>query len=397
MAKRVYALVDPALLVWARDSAGYSIEDIASKIQKNPEVIVAWEKGEYRPFLGQLRRLADICKRPLSDFYLPVPPEEQPIPHDFRRSPGEIAHTYSPALRRQLRFARERQELAVELFYEIGENPPAFGHKANLDSDPEDVGEHIRRILGIDSKGQASWGDGRSAYKAWRTRIEALGILVFQFEQVSPDEAWGFSLAERKLPVIGVNIDLAPNGRTFTMLHEFVHLLLGASSICDIDDLSPRGRSELRMEVFCNQAAAAAFMPRDSFLSHTTILAHLQREMAWGDNEIETIAKTFGVSREAVVRRLLTFRRTTRKFYQRKRAQFRAEREAHKSRQREESKNKKFKRNMAQRSLSNLGQNFVGVVLNSYHENRITLLDAANYLGVRAQGVRKVQDLALGA
>ena len=51
----------------------------------------AWEDGEAHPSMAQLRRMAAAYRRLLSDFYLPRPPEDDPLPHDFRRLPGEVA------------------------------------------------------------------------------------------------------------------------------------------------------------------------------------------------------------------------------------------------------------------------------------------------------------------
>ena len=59
--------------------------------------------------MAQLRRMAAAYRRLLSDFYLPRPPEDDPLPHDFRRLPGEVAFRYSKALRYQLRQARQRR------------------------------------------------------------------------------------------------------------------------------------------------------------------------------------------------------------------------------------------------------------------------------------------------
>lgn len=260
--------------------------------------------------MGQLRRLADIYKRPISDFYLPQPPRERAIPHDFRRSPGEVAGVYSPALRQQLRLARERRDLALALYEEIGEKLATIDRHVSVTTDTEVVGEQVRELLDVDFADQKRWGDGRPAYNAWRRHIEALGVLVFQYDNVVPNEAWGFSIVDGALPVIGINRKLAPNGRTFTMLHEFVHVLLGESSICDIDDYTPRNVAELRVEVFCNRVAAAALMPRRAFRAHEVIQVHPNGTIQWDDNEIRALARTFGVSREAAVRRLETFEST---------------------------------------------------------------------------------------
>lgn len=394
MAKRIPAIVAPALLSWARESAGYSIEEIATKLKKDPETIRVWETegGEERPFMGQLRTLANLYKRPLSDFYLPSPPPEKPIPHDFRRSPGEVAFVYSPALRRQLRLATERRDLALALYEELQEAIPAITESTTTTATADAVGGRVRELLGVNFEEQKRWGDGRPAYNAWRRRIEASGALVFQFENVAPEEAWGFSIVESPLPVIGVNKKLAPNGRTFTMLHEFTHILLGESSICDIDDFTPRGAEEIRIEAFCNRVAAAALMPGRLFLGHEAVTGHTDGVSEWDDEEIRSLARTFGVSREAAVRRLETLGLTSQAFYLSKRRQFQAELEERRRRQLEAAK--EIKRNMPQEAISNLGRRYVSLILQNYAEDRITLMDASEYLGVRAEKVRSVEDLA---
>ena len=343
--------------------------------------------------MGQLRNLATIYKRSISDFYLPAPPAEKPIPHDFRRSPGEVALVYSPSLRRQLRLAQERRALALSLYSEIGEEPPPVAGQVSDTADPEAVGGQIRTLLGVEFEEQRRWGEGRPAYNAWRRRIESLGVLVFQFENVGTEEAWGFSIVEERLPVIGINRKLAPNGRTFTMLHELVHVLLGEGSICDIDDLTPRGEREIRIEAFCNRVAASALMPGRLFRAHNVMTAHAGGN-TWDDAEIKAVARTFGVSREAVVRRLETFGLTTMGFYLAKREQYRREREEQRKKKLAASKDKSMKRNMPREALSNLGRRYVHLILRNYQDERITLMDASEYLGVRAEKVRSVEDIA---
>ena len=45
----------------------------------------AWEKrGERRPTLGQLRKIAAMCRRPLALFYLPEPPRSFQPMHESR-------------------------------------------------------------------------------------------------------------------------------------------------------------------------------------------------------------------------------------------------------------------------------------------------------------------------
>ena len=397
MGKRIQAIVEGSVLAWARESAGFTILDTARFLKKEPDLVRSWERGESSPYMGQLRKLASFYKRPISDFYLPAPPEERPFPRDFRRSPGIVAGTLSPALRQQLRFARERQELTIYLHEEAGDRLPHFGARISPNLSSERVGERIRDLLGVDMEEQRGWRDAYAALRSWRQQVESLDVLVFQFDQVDVSEAWGFSIVEPVYPVIGINKRLAPNGRSFTLMHEFVHVLLGEGGICDIDDFSPRGARELAIEAFCNHSAAAALMPRAEFCSHSLIVPRIESTATdWRDQEINSLAKYFSVSREAVVRRLLTFELATPEFYQAKRAAYHAQFRANRERQRQANKEKKLGgQNRAQRAMSDFGGNFVRMVLDSLGEGRITLADSAQYLEVQAHRIPKVQELAM--
>ena len=396
MAKRVQALVEGRVLTWARETAGYSIQDVADKFRKDPELITAWESGKAMPFMGQLRVMADMFNRPISDFYLPAPPAERPLPHDFRRPRGTVAGSYSPALRKQLRFACERQDIIRDLLEDRGDQLGDFPHRATMHQSSESVGRTIRDMLGVTATDQRSWMDPYKTLRGWRQRIEAQSVLVFQFDGVAVEEAWGFSIVEPVFPVIGINKKLAPNGRTFTMLHEFTHLLLVRSGICDIDDYTQRVQADMEVEVFCNHAAAAALMTEAEFRANRAVCSRSGPAVDWSEKEIKAIASSFGVSREAAVRRLLTFNLTTVDFYRERRAEYHAQLSAQKAKMREQDKGKDFIGQSApQRAVSDFGRNYARTILDSLGEQRITLADAARYLQVRAPAVRKVQELAL--
>ena len=73
MARSPEAIVEPALLVWAREAAGMSVEDAGKKLNAKKtgayaEKIRQWEEPDdpARPSVSQLRRLAAAYKRPLA-------------------------------------------------------------------------------------------------------------------------------------------------------------------------------------------------------------------------------------------------------------------------------------------------------------------------------------------
>jgi Zn-dependent peptidase ImmA (M78 family) len=384
------AEVEPAILAWARSNAGLSIEEAAHSLQTRPDKVLAWEDGQEHPSMAQLRRMASAYKRLLSDFYLPRPPEDDPIPHDFRRLPGEVAFHYSRALRYQLRLARRRRELALDLAAELETEVPALTARLDLNDDPERAGAELRRLLGVTLEVQRTWRDPRASYKAWRERIESAGILVFQATGVAPGEVLGFSLTDRPLPVIGVNRKLAPNGRTFTLLHECVHVFLERSSICDIEEGVLRPPEEQRPEVFCNAVAAAALVPLDALLSQNLVVDRPARPRDWSEDELGSLARVFGVSHEVILRRLLTAGRTTQAFYAARRAFWGSLLDAP---ARPTEPDTDYMRNMPQEVISDLGRPFTRLVVDSYLNSYTSLSDVSRHLGLRADKVAKVREL----
>lgn len=385
MARSAEALVEAPILRWARETAGLTAEEAARSLQTTDKKVLAWESGDERPSMPQLRRMATLYKRQLSDFYLPMPPQEGPLPHDFRRLPGDGLFHYGRALRYQLRQARFRRDLALDLAEEqavpIGQLPTVA--KAG---DPEGLGGEIRELLKVSETEQRSWRDPRRSYNAWRSRVEAAGVLVFQVSGVPPSEMLGFSLTERPLPIIGINRKLAPNGRTFTLMHEVVHVLLGESSLCDIEESFARPPQEQAMEVFCNAAAAAALVPRDLLLADPLVKPHA-KPREWSDEELDAIARNFGVSKHVVLRRLLTFGRTTQSFYASRAASWRVYEPT------SVKEDAEFKRNMPQEIVSDLGRPLVRMIVESYLNSNLSLSDTSRYLGLRAGQVDKVREL----
>lgn len=67
--------VNPDILRWARETAGYSIEDVVDKIKRKQvtvKVVQDWEDGNASPSYPQLEKLAyEIFKRPLALFSFP--------------------------------------------------------------------------------------------------------------------------------------------------------------------------------------------------------------------------------------------------------------------------------------------------------------------------------------
>jgi transcriptional regulator with XRE-family HTH domain len=169
----------------------------------------AWERGDARPSLSQLRKIAQLYKRPLAVFYLPRPPAAEDPIHDFRRVHGQPIQRSSPDLLLAIRRCRERREIALDLYEQLDAEPTPLDLTVSLRDDPEAVAGQIRALLKIPFEEQRGWHDQYEAFREWRTRLESAGALALQATDVDIDEARGFSIAERPLPAVEVSASVA--------------------------------------------------------------------------------------------------------------------------------------------------------------------------------------------
>lgn len=390
------ANIKPKLLEWARKKAGFSTEDAAKKIGVKEDRLINWEGNKLQPTIKQLRKAAHVYRVPVSVLYLGEPPATFQPMRDLRRLPGAGMRTYSPGLLREMEFAQQKRELAIELHEDIGEEIDTFELQATPQEDAEIVGQRIRQALGIAYHEQARWRDPRVGFNAWREYVEQLGVLVFQFKNVPSDEVSGFALAENRLPVIAVNRKDVFSRRVFSLMHEFSHLLLRISGTSDLDVDATRPPEDAAIEVFCNKVAAATLLPRDHFLGEDIVQARGAGMSVWSDQEVSELADRYSVSRIAVVRRLLTLGRTSQAFYREKQAQYNAEYDARKKREKERNKGKEFRLNPARDTVLDNGKPYVRLVINNYHQDRITLSEVSGYLGVKIKHLLRIENSIRG-
>lgn len=399
MTKKVLAKVKPALLVWARESAGLSQADAATKADVKLEALQDWESGlspEAVPSIPQLRKLAAAYKRPLAVLYLQEPPKTFQALKDFRRLPGGVTPRMPPEVVVEARIARERRESVLALAADAGAKIDEFGLQATLKDDPEALAQRVRDWLGIHLPLDSSHrdGTGHKALKYWRTAIERKDVLVLQTSRFSSEVASGFAIYESLLPITVISRkDAPPRRRLFSLLHEFTHLALRASGVSEIslDTELSKAPEEQRVEVFCNAVAAAALVPATLLLQHSVVRQHGDIQ-SWGDDELALISRDFGASREAVLRRLLTLGRTSKEFYEDTRERY--VQEWHKQREREKNSSKDgIPRNMANEAYGDLGRRYIGLVLDQFYHERLTLSDVAGYLGVKTKHIPVIEQM----
>lgn len=388
MAASLAVPINPDLLVWARETAGYSVEAAAGKLGVKAEKLDAVENGKPSPSFALLKKAADIYKRPLAVFFLPQAPERQATVHDFRLQPGVSQRPYAPRLNTEIRQARLRRDDALELAREIEHKVAPFLHTATMNESATAVADRVRQLLGITLEQQAAFRRTEDALKVWKDAVERQSVLVFETSRIPEEEMSGVSLPADLLPVIILNGGDKHARRIFTLLHELTHLLLRQGGVCDmaqIDDDTQDGR----VEAFCNAVAGNALVPASALDSLLT--GHGVRD--WTLEELGEIAQHFSVSRYVIILRLLEIGRASQKHCRKIAADLKAEYQRQKERDREKSAGGPSPSVMAVR---NLGRPFVRLVLDAYAQDRIALATASDYLGVKVRHLRRIESLVYG-
>ncbi len=380
----VRAAITPEVIKWARERSHLTLELVAKKMSLSKEKISQWEFGYAQPTIKQLRKLANVYKRPIAIFYLPEPPTGFDVLHDYRKiDPSLLAE--SPALGLEVRQVYFQREIAMSLYEEDGDNFSKHRFKFSTTSNPESVAGKIREILGVTIEAQLNWKGKYEALNTWRNALENLGVLVFQISGVDINEARGFSISGDKFPVVAVNISDSVRARIFTMLHELVHIFLDKGGLCDLEGKD----GEKNIEQFCNAVAGAILVPMQTLESQQEVLNN-KGDMRWSSDVLVVLAGKFYVSEETLLRRLLIGGLTSESFYRQKRVEF----ENYYKELAKQRKAKKRQKSFVPRhkmTISKMGRSFVQSILDNYYEEKITSSDLSDYLGVNLKHLGKIE------
>lgn len=378
--------INPAVLRWARETAGHRVEDVAPRVNTTPRTVKQWESGEKHPPWRSLRKLAEYYKRPVAALLLPEPPKEPALPTDFRVHPGRKKELSAKTLL-AIRTARWLQRHALELRQQLKPETEFTGPHAHLRQSTARISQRVRAFIGIDVSEQRTWPNEYQAFKRWRQALEEQNLLVFQFPMPGEDRLSGFSLFDACLPVIVVNQSDAVLRRIFTLFHEYGHLLLRNPGICLPEETAIAGGQNI--EPFCNRLAAEILVPRAEFERWNT--SELPSPDDPDDKRFRQLAHRYWVSRYVILGRLRAAGAFSDSAYNRISQHWR-------SKTKSSPPSKQGRRGGGQRAhqicINQRGKAFVSLVIQGKQQGLITTQDALTYLGVkRLRDLRKLESL----
>ncbi len=372
--------LNPHVLRWARETAGWSLEEVAIRMKKDVDTVSAWETGSASPTYIQLEKLAyQLFKRPIALFFFPKPPEEETPNQSFRTLPKQEISRIAPRLRFLI---RQAQAMQINLA-ELNDNTnPAIRQivqdlKFSPDSSVSEMAAAVRKYFGVTLTDQFSWQNAIEAFKVWRETLERNGVFIFK-EAFKDNQFSGFCLYDRTFPLIYVNNSDPDVRQIFSLFHELGHLLLGTGGVdarqgTDVTLLKGESR---KIEILCNGFVGGFLVPDDDFIERTP-------RRGVDEKGIDDLSKLYKVSREVILRKFLDRGVIDGRYYQKMIS--------------------KWARHAPKRSGAGgdyyrtkgayLGRHYLELAFSRYYQRKISIEQLANYLGVKVKNVTGMESL----
>jgi len=290
--------VTPAVVRWARERAGYSMDE-AGRIFKK---IAEWEMGDALPSYSQVEQMAEKFKTPVAVFFFPDPPTLPSLEKSFRTLTSGDFSAIPRTVRMFLRRGQAMQLNLAELNDERNSAPNLITRDLEFspNSSIDVIASEIRAYLKVSIEEQSSWKSVDESLEAWREIFTTrAGIYVFKDAFHAPNY-FGFCLYDDEFPIIYINNSSTKSRQIFTLFHELGHLLFHTSGVDILDDsfLHYQGTAEQKIEIICNALAARVLVPDE-------LLDRMLEGIKIGRDAATQLADYFNVSREVIYRKFL--------------------------------------------------------------------------------------------
>jgi len=285
-----------------------------------------------------------------------------------------------PGLSRKLRIIIEKIERYREIYLTLRdyvEYEPLPFMPQQMPATAEDAADAARTWLGIGRE---------NSFSATRLAIEKAGALVIRsngydgaWKVPNEDDVLGFSLFHEVCPIVFVRKQESDARQLFTLAHELGHLLLHRDHFIDgQEEFSSNNHREKEANSFAGHFLIPSVQLTD--VDDDAKPQSVSDYVRW----LGRHAKQWGVSTESILRRLLDEERLTLAEYN----SFRNW-QLQQNYDRAEGGSRMYR----YREPSHLfGEGFVSAVIQSLRENRISLVQASQYLdNLKADDLRKLE------
>jgi Zn-dependent peptidase ImmA (M78 family)/transcriptional regulator with XRE-family HTH domain len=394
------ANINPEILVWARESAGMSLEDAANRLglsssetNSASEKLEEFEAGEKFPTRNQLAKFATVYRRPLITFYMKHPPEKGARGEDFRTLTGALSARQNAMLDALLRDIRARQEMVKSLLEDEEETAPReYVGSATIKDGVQAVANNIAQTLGFAVTARRT-GTPEDLFRNLRNRAEQIGVFVVlvgdlgsHHSSIGETVFRGFAIADKIAPFVVINDQDAKAARSFTLLHELAHIWLGQTGVSGAAPEAIMPATAVgKIEQFCNDVAGEFLLPTSAFNVKPQNLDGSNKEAAL--RVVQSFADTWKVSESMVAHRFNRHGWITPAVYRELTADYAARWHAMKLKAKDKAKESESGPSYYVVKQFKLGNALVDVVRRTLRNNELTHTKAAKVLGVKPGSV----------
>jgi len=348
--------LSPGGLRALRETSGYSVEEIAKRLKTSKEKIVSVEEGKSSFTLIQIKKLANIYRRPLTAFFSSSIPELPKVP-DYRINREKRLTPQVYLAERRAHYLSERiKELSVKR-----SQIPSFSEGLSAD----ELAKEFRRRLKIELIKSQKPDELLAYYK--KVLEDILTIIIIEYP-LKADDVRAFSIYS-DVSVIVLNEEDKSSIKLFSLFHEVCHLLKKTAGICSLE-IEQQNQD---MESYCNLFAAEFLVPSDDLESEVKRFGQI------GDEAINQLTEIYGVSKQVIMIRLLWLRYVEKKKY-----------EQFKKKVQEGVKQKRFgRRNWDKVFLNRVGNLPLKEIKLAYGEGKITFYEATTVLDLKTKYAEK--------
>ncbi len=247
---------------WALSESQKEKEEVINKFPK----FTGWVKGSINPTFKQLQDLANFLKIPFGYLFLEKPPEKDPMEAEFRSINNKLP-VMSKNLKDTITAMDMRRNWMSDYRKDLGwdrldiierfdlEKRNKIGYDASL----------AKELLGLKDDWYRTAKKHGEAYKFLKNKMEDHGILIMQngvvgsnnYRKLDINEFRAFMLYDDIAPVIFINHNDSLGGKIFSLVHEYIHILLKQEDLFLQEDIY----SIKENERYINRITAEFLMP----------------------------------------------------------------------------------------------------------------------------------------
>lgn len=265
--RAVKTVIKPEMVIWARHRTGLPLKEFADKMQVSSDTARQWECGEKALTMTQAKRLSSLALIPFGTLFLNAPPQRRINLPDFRSVKNIPVRTYSPELEATVFEMQEKQDWYKSYLTDNGNAQLDYVGCINVHSPKSEAVRKIHDILRIPADELEDCRTWEGYFDIIVRHMENAGVTVIRngvvgnnsHRSLNVEEFRGFVLVDKLAPLIFINGKDSKNAQMFTLIHEFVHILLGESGLIDVN---PDNAPSNSIEKYCNEAAAEFLVPQ---------------------------------------------------------------------------------------------------------------------------------------